>query len=129
MQLSLPTANLRTAMSTSSAGMHAVATVLHADATGKVRRNMPDPVPAILLARLAVDRKAQGGGIGSRLLRDAILRTIAASELIGARVLLVHALDDEARQLYLHHDFVSSPTDEMHLLLLLKDARAAAGLH
>lgn len=116
-------------MSTSSAGMHAVATVLHADATGKVRRNMPDPVPAILLARLAVDRKAQGGGIGSRLLRDAILRTIAASELIGARVLLVHALDDEARQLYLHHDFVSSPTDEMHLLLLLKDARAAAGLH
>jgi predicted N-acetyltransferase YhbS len=105
----------------------ASASVQHRDSTGKVRRNMPDPVPVILLSRLAVDRQEQGSGLGRNLLRDAILRSVAASEIIGVRALLVHALDDTARAFYTHFDFEPSPTDPLHLLLLMKDARAAIG--
>jgi predicted N-acetyltransferase YhbS len=105
----------------------ASASVQHRDVTGKVRRNMPDPVPVILLSRLAVDRKEQDSGLGKHLLRDAILRSVAASEIIGVRALLVHALNDTARAFYAHFDFEPSPTDPLHLLLLMKDARAAIG--
>lgn len=103
-----------------------LAGVQHRDVVGKVRRNMADPVPAILLSRLAVDRKEQGHGLDKNLLRDAILRSAGASEIIGVRA-LVHALDDTARALYAHFDFIPSPTDPLHLLLLIKDARSAAG--
>jgi predicted N-acetyltransferase YhbS len=105
----------------------ASASVQHGDVTGKVRRNMPDPVPVILLSRLAVDRKEQGSGLGKNLLRDAILRSVEASEIIGVRALLVHALNDTARAFYAHFDFEPSPTDPLHLLLLIKDARSAVG--
>ncbi len=105
----------------------ASASVQHRDVTGKVRRNMPDPVPVILLSRLAVDRKEQGSGLGKHLLRDAILRSVAASEIIGVRALFVHALNDTARAFYAHFDFEPSPTDPLHLLLLMKDARAVIG--
>jgi len=105
----------------------ASASVQHRDATGKVRRNMPDPVPVVLLSRLAVDRTEQGSGLGKHLLRDAILRSVAASEIIGVRALLVHALNDTARAFYAHFDVGPSPTDPLHLLLLMKDARAAIG--
>ncbi len=105
----------------------ASASVQHRDVGGKVRRNMPDPVPVILLSRLAVDRKEQGYGLGKNLLRDAILRSVEASEIIGVRALLVHALNDAARAFYEHFDFESSPTDRLHLLLLIRDARSAAG--
>ena len=104
----------------------ASASVLHRDVGGKVRRNMPDPVPVILLSRLAVDHNEQGSGLGKNLLRDAILRSVAASEIIGVRALLVHALNDTARAFYTHFDFEASPTDPLHLLLLIKDARTAA---
>lgn len=90
---------------------------------GRVRRNMPDPVPVILLSRLAVDRTEQGKGAGSHLLRDAITRSMAAAELIGVRAILVHALRDHARAFYAHFGFEPSPTDPLHLLLLIKDAR------
>ena len=105
----------------------ASASVQHSDVAGKVRRNMPDPVPVILLSRLAVDRKEQSTGLGKNLLRDAILRSVEASDIIGVRALLVHALNDTARAFYRHFDFEPSPTDPLHLLLLIKDARAIVG--
>ena len=105
----------------------ASASIEHREVAGKVRRNMPDPVPVILLSRLAIDRKEQGSGLGSNLLRDAIARSVAAAEIVGVRALLVHALHDEARAFYRHFDFEPSPTDPLHLLLLMKDARALRG--
>lgn len=105
----------------------ASASVQHSDVTGKVRRNMPDPVPVILLSRLAVDHKEHGSGLGKDLLRDAILRAVEASDIIGVRALLVHALNDTARAFYAHFDFEPSPTDPLHLLLLIKDARCIVG--
>ncbi len=105
----------------------ASASVQHGAVTGKVPRNMPDPVPVILLSRLAVDRKEQGAGLGKNLLRDAILRSVEASEIIGVRALLVRALNDTARAFYAHFDFEPSPTDPLHLLPLIKDARSAVG--
>jgi len=103
----------------------AAAAVPHAGATGRSRRNMPDPIPAMLLARLAVDVGHQGKQLGANLLRDAIRRTLAAGDIAGIRVLLVHAADHRARRFYEHFDFAGSPTDALHLMLLLKDARAA----
>ncbi len=103
----------------------AAAAVPHAEATGRSRRNMPDPIPAMLLARLAVDSAFQGRQIGANLLRDAIRRTLGAAEIAGVRVLLVHAADDRARRFYEHFDFEASPTDELHLMLVLRDARSA----
>ena len=91
---------------------------------GRIRRNMPDPVPVILLSRLAIDRKEQGKGLGAQLLRDAITRVVAAAEIVGVRALLVHAMHEQARTFYAHFDFEPSPTDPLHLLLLIKDARA-----
>ncbi|MEX2375077.1 MAG: GNAT family N-acetyltransferase [Dehalococcoidia bacterium] len=82
------------------------------------------PIPVILLARLAVDRSQQGMGLGAALLKDALLRAVSASGEIGARAVLVHAKDEEARQFYEHFDFEPSPTDPLHLLLLMKDIRA-----
>ena len=105
----------------------ASASVQHSDVAGKVRRNMPDPVPVILLSRLAIDREDQGNGLGKHLLRDAILRSVQASDIIGVRALLVHALNDSARAFYAHFDFEPSPSDPLHLLLLIKDARAILG--
>jgi GNAT superfamily N-acetyltransferase len=84
---------------------------------------MPDPVPVILLGRLAVDAKEQGRGQDAHLLRDAITRTVEAAELVGVRALLVHAFHDQARQFYLHFGFEPSPTHSLHLFLLMKDAR------
>ncbi|WP_102141924.1 GNAT family N-acetyltransferase [Mycobacterium hubeiense] len=102
----------------------AAAGVQRSDAPGKVRRNMPEPVPVILLSRLAVDRKEQGHGLGKHLLRDAIARCVEAAEIIGVRAMLVHALHESAREFYAHFDFEPSPTDPLHLMLLIKDARA-----
>lgn len=109
-------------------GYYALASgsVAHADLSGKVRRNMPDPVPVILLSRLAVDRKHQGRGLGESLLRDAIARGVQVAEQIGVRAILVHALHDDARRFYLRFGFEPSPTDPLHLLLLIKDAKASS---
>ncbi|WIY81737.1 GNAT family N-acetyltransferase [Propionimicrobium sp. PCR01-08-3] len=95
----------------------------HADLPRRVRRNAPSPVPAVLLGRLAVDREAHGSGLGAALLRDAILSTLAAAEWIGVRVLLVHALNEHIAAFYERFDFRPSPTDPLHLYLLLADAR------
>jgi len=81
------------------------------------------PVPVMLLARLAIDHRWQGKGVGKGLLRDAMQRTLRAAEIAGIRALAVHAKDEEARRFYEHFDFVPSPTDPMHLFVLLRDVR------
>jgi GNAT superfamily N-acetyltransferase len=88
---------------------------------GRTRRNMPDPIPAVILARMAVDEKHRGNGLGSALLQSAIETTLAAARTIGISCLLVHAKDEEARSFYLHFDFEPSPTDPLHLILRLAD--------
>ena len=82
------------------------------------------PVPVILLSRLAVDRSMQGAGLGKALLKDAFRRVYGASEIIGARAMLLHALDAEARSFYERFGFERSPAHEYHLMLLMKDLRA-----
>jgi len=91
-------------------------------APSRVRRNMPDPLPLIVLGRLAVDSAWSGRGIGSGLLKDAILRSMQAAELIGVRALLCHALDQDAKAFYLKHGFVESPLEPLTVLLSLKRA-------
>jgi GNAT superfamily N-acetyltransferase len=81
------------------------------------------PIPIMLLARMAVDRRCQGQGVGKALLRDALERTLNAAEIAGIRAFAVHAKDEQARSFYELFDFVPSPTDPLHLFLLLKDVR------
>ena len=81
------------------------------------------PVPVILLARLAVDRREQGHGLGASLLKDALTRAAAAADEIGVRAVLVHAKDEDARVFYERFDFEPSPTDALHLFLLMKDLK------
>jgi GNAT superfamily N-acetyltransferase len=85
------------------------------------------PVPIMLLARLAVSVGWQGRSIGAGLLKDAMRRTLQAADIAGIRAFAVHAKDDAAQAFYRHFDFVPSPTDPMHLFLLLKDVRRIAG--
>lgn len=103
----------------------AAAQVAPQDATARALKGQPQarPVPAILLARLAVDREHQGAGLGRSLLQDVLLRCVEAADAIGARVLLVHAKHEAAKRWYMQFDFEESPTDPLHLLMLLKDVR------
>lgn len=108
-------------------GYHALcaASVSRREASPRASRGMPrHPIPAVLLARLAVDQSVQGNGLGAFLLRDAMARTMAAAAELGIRVMLVHALDESARGFYLHHGFEPSRTDPMNLQLLVKDIEA-----
>lgn len=98
----------------------AVGAVAHAAVTGAVRRNMPDPIPVMVLCRLAVDLSCQGEKLGTAMLKDAVLRTIAVSENAGVRALLVHALNESARQFYLQHGFSASPINPQTLMLRLR---------
>jgi GNAT superfamily N-acetyltransferase len=97
------------------------------EAPGRVRRNMPDPIPMAVLGRLAVDRTWQGRGLGRLLLRDAILRTRQAAETIGIRGVVVHALTPAAKQFYENSGFRESPANPMTLMVSLSDAIAAIG--
>ncbi|CAG9264491.1 GCN5-related N-acetyltransferase; Histone acetyltransferase HPA2 and related acetyltransferases [Burkholderia diffusa] len=96
-----------------------------AAAPGRFRRNMPDPVPVVVLARLAVDRVWQGHGLGRGLLRDAALRVVQAADTIGIRGLLAHALSHDALRYYVHLGFEPSPLDPMTVMITLADLRAA----
>jgi GNAT superfamily N-acetyltransferase len=109
----------------------AAAQVAAEEATERALKDQPRarPVPAILLARLAVDERHQGAGLGRSLLQDVLLRCVEAAEVIGARVLLVHAKHDAAKAWYLRFGFEESPSDPLHLLMLLKDARAFLERH
>ena len=101
------------------AGFYSLATgsVNHTEATGNLRRNMPDPIPVIILARLAVDLSVRGKGLGADLLHDAVLRCYKVAENIGVRAVMVHVLTDEAKRFYLHHGFKASQLQERTLFL------------
>jgi GNAT superfamily N-acetyltransferase len=98
----------------------AAGAVSHGLATPNVRRNMPDPVPVMVLGRLAVDRGAQGIQLGAALLQDAVNRAVAVSNNAGVRALLVHALHERARQFYERYGFQPSPTHPSTLMLRLR---------
>jgi len=100
----------------------AAGAVAHQMATSSVRRNMPDPVPVMVLARLAVDHRAQGIKLGASLLQDAVNRAVAVSQNAGVRALLVHALHDRAKQFYEHYGFQASSVHPMTLMLRLNSA-------
>ncbi len=100
----------------------AVGAVAHGDAPGRVRRNMPDPVPVMIIGRLAVDKDYQGKKIGPALLRDAVLRTLQAAEIAGIRAILVHAISERARQFYEDCGFIPSPMDPMTLMITVAEA-------
>ncbi len=102
-----------------------VGSLEHAKSPGKVRRNMPDPVPVAILARLAVDRSLQGEGWGGDLLSNAVARTLLAAETFGIRALLVHAISENARAFYERYSFVRSPMEPMTLVANLTDLRKA----
>jgi GNAT superfamily N-acetyltransferase len=105
----------------------AVGAVSHAASPGRLRRNMPDPVPVMILGRLAVDKSFQGCGVGSGLLRDAVLRTLQAADVAGIRGVLVHAISEAAKRFYEGYGFVESPIDPMTLVLPLAEAARIIG--
>jgi len=108
-------------------GYYALATggAERADAPSRVTRGVPaHPIPVVLLARLAVDSSVQNSGLGRQLLRDALIRVEAAADEIGIRALLIHAKDAAAREFYMKQaEFEPSPTDPLHLFLLMKDLK------
>jgi GNAT superfamily N-acetyltransferase len=109
-------------------GYHALAagSVLKHEAPERIAQGIANhPIGVILLARLAVDKSEQGKGLGKALLRDALARIAQAADLVGVRAVLVHAIDDVAREFYLHHGFHPSPVDPMALMMLMKDLRAS----
>ena len=101
----------------------AAGAVSHQMATNSVRRNMPDPVPVMVLARLAVDHRAQGIKLGASLLQDAVNRAVVVSQNAGVRALLVHALHDRANEFYEHFGSQSSPLHLMTLMLRLNTSK------
>src|SRR5271165_3005040 len=100
----------------------AVGAVSHAEAPGRVRRNMPDPVPVMIIGRLAVHKDYQGKKIAPGLLRDAVLRTLQAAEIAGLRAILVHAISELAQHFYQDCGFVPSPMDPMTLMITVAEA-------
>lgn len=99
----------------------ATASILRSTATKRAARNQPEDIPAILLARLAVDVRFAGQGLGAALLKHFVLKAIEVAGVVGARVLLVHAQDDEGRRFYVRHDFEASPFDELTLMRVITD--------
>lgn len=105
----------------------AVGSVSHDHSPRKLRQNMPDPAPVIVLGRLAVDASEHGNGLGRALLRDAVLRVAAAAREVGVAAMLVHALNDRAKAFYVAAGFEPSPVDPMVLILRIKDINALIG--
>ncbi len=85
--------------------------ILNQDVTGSMRRNMPRQIPAVILGRLAIDKKWQGEGLGKALLNDAVQRSARAAQEVSARLLIVHAISSEAEAFYLHHGFIRLPIE------------------
>ena len=101
-----------------------VGEVAYADAPERLTKGLVrHPVPIMLLARLAVSTSWQGRKLGAGLLKDAMRRTLQAADIAGIRAFAVHAKDEEAKRFYEKFDFIPSPTDPMHLFVLLKDVR------
>ena len=100
----------------------AAGAVAHQDTTRSIRQNMPDPIPVMVLARLAVDARAQGMKLGAALLQDALQRCVLVSQNTGVRAMLVHALNDRARQFYEYYGFKASPAHPMTLMLRINQS-------
>ncbi len=101
-----------------------VGEVTYDDAPDRLAKGLArHPIPIMLLARLAVSRDWQGRGLGAGLLKDAMRRTLQAADIAGIRAFAVHAKDDKAGAFYRHFDFLPSPTDPLHLFLLMKDLK------
>lgn len=98
--------------------------ITHETAPGRVKRNMPDPIPVAVLARLAVHENWTGRGVGRGLLKDAELRTLQISQQMGIRVLLCHAIDKSAKSFYQHFGFIESPVEPMTMMLSLPSLQA-----
>ena len=106
-----------------------VGEVASTDAPERLSKGMArHPVPIRLLARLAVATVSQGHGLGAGLLKDAMRRTLQAADIAGIRAFAVHAMDETARAFYEHFSFIASPTDPLHLFLLIKDIRRISGV-
>ena len=100
----------------------ATGSIEHRNAPRKIRRNMPNPIPVMVLGRLAVDQRWQQTGLGRGLLKDALLRTLSVSKQAGIRALLVHTLSEDAKHFYTRSGFIESPLDPMTLMIVLQDA-------
>ncbi|MEP6945184.1 MAG: GNAT family N-acetyltransferase [Acidobacteriota bacterium] len=100
--------------------------ISHEQATEKIKADLPHyPIPIMLLARLAVDKRESGKGLGKGLLKDALLRTISAADIAGLRAILTHAKDDEAKKFYQKFGFQASPIEPLTLMLSINDIRAS----
>lgn len=95
----------------------AAGAVSHEQVPGRVKRNMPDPIPVAVLGRLAVHADWTGKGVGRGLLKDAVLRTLQVAQQMGIRALLCHAIDESAKAFYIKHGFIESPVDPMTVML------------
>lgn len=105
-----------------------VGSVFPTNAPERLSRGMArHPIPLMILARLAIDDRWQGKGLGTSLIKDAMKRTVSAAEIAGIRAMAVHAKDDRAAAFYRRFDFEPSPVDPLQLYLLLKDVRRAMG--
>ncbi len=104
-------------------GFYALATgaVAHKDVSAKSRRNMPDPIPVIVLGRLAVDSAYQKQGLGSALLKDALLRILGAAQIAGIRAVLLHAMSDDAKRFYERAGFHDCPVDPMMMMITVAE--------
>jgi GNAT superfamily N-acetyltransferase len=100
------------------------ASVMRAAAPRRMARNQPADLPAILLGRMAVDNRHQRKGLGAAMLKHFVTKAIEVSAIVGVRLVLVHAKDEQATDFYLHHGFVKSPIDPLTLMLLLPTIRS-----
>ena len=107
-------------------GYYALATgsISPEQAPRKVKRNMPSPIPVVVLGRLAIDQQYQGQGLGDALLRDAILRILHAAEIAGIKAIVVHAISEKAKQYYLARGFIESPSNSMTMILPLESIQS-----
>lgn len=105
----------------------AAGSISHGEARGKLRRNMPDPVPMALLGRLAVDRRRHRTGVGVALLGDAMQRVVLAADQLGIRGVMVDAIDDSAKRFYEKFGFVASPVSPLKLMVTLDEVMRTLG--
>jgi GNAT superfamily N-acetyltransferase len=101
--------------------------IAHIHAPGRIRRNTPDPIPVMVLGRLAVDKTFHGRGVGTGLLQDAVLRTLQAAEIVGVRAILVHAISVAAKRFYEQYGFVASPVDPLTIMITTAEAAKIIG--
>ena len=102
----------------------ATAVVARTEATKRAARNQPDPLPAMLLGRLAVDRDHQARGLAAAMLKHFLLKALEVADLTGLRLVLVHAKDMQAAGFYRRYGFEPSPIDDLTLMLLIKDIQS-----